>query len=419
MRSATVCTVTLAWASALAAGAAAAADNYSASYTNVNGQTLDSTASTLSGLLRDVAAVPVGAGRLTPISLGLRGVSANLLGQAQPLANGTQFTGQLQIPSSGTNTQFTGPSWADVTDQLRRFLLQGTEARRLQREQARLSPFDPVAGNPGSLMARRVAADFDSAFVPFASNLSEAPVQVAQLGGLPAGALRGPLPTLPGLGAQLGLLHDKQQWQRSLTVPLSLTLRSDLDPRRQLSFSLPLTVSDVEGARAVQGSLATALRLPLSKDWSLSGSLGYSLVSAKDLGGAGKLGSLSLTSSYVWRGQGSDVALGNMIGHYRALGGRLSGIDTGSGIANTVLRNGLLWSMPAPSWLGFGRSIEYRVVNTHYTGSALYLRNYSEAGIDVGTNRRADSTRGYMQGGVSVLFSSKTTGFAAHYSHWF
>ena len=400
-------------------GTAAAADNYSASYTDVQGQPLSTASSTLDGLLRDIGNVPIPAGRAQPFGLQLRGVSGTLAGTAALLGNGTVFTGQLQLPSTGANAQFTAASWAQVLDQVRRFLLQGSEAQRLQRESARLSPFDPVAGNPGSLMARRVAADFDSAFLPFATNLTDGPVQVAQLGGLPAGAVRGPLPALPGLGAQVGLLRDAGLSERSLTVPLSLTLRSDLDPRRQVAFSLPLTVSDVGGARAVQGALAASLRLPLAKDWSLSGSASYAMVSAKDLGSAGKIGSLSLASSYVLRGQSGDLAIGNMIGHYRTLGGRLNGVDTGSGIANTVLRNGLLWSMPAPTWLGFGRSVEARFVNTHYTGTALYLRNYSEVGLDVGTNKRADSTRGYMQGGLSLIVSSKTSGVMAHFGSWF
>ena len=401
------------------AGAAAAADNYSANYTDPQGLPLSTPSSTLDGLLRDIGNVPIPTGRAQPFGLQLRGGPGTLAGTVAPLGNGTVFTGQLQLPSTGANAQFTAASWAQVLDQVRRFLLQGSEAQRLQRESARLSPFDPVAGNPGSLMARRVAADFDSAFLPFATNLTDGPVQVAQLGGLPAGAVRGPLPALPGLGAQVGLLRDAGLSERSLTVPLSLTLRSDLDPRRQVAFSLPLTVSDVGGARAVQGALAASLRLPLAKDWSLSGSASYAMVSAKDLGSAGKIGSLSLTSSYVLRGNSGDLAIGNMIGHYRTLGGRLNGVDTGSGIANTVLRNGLLWSMPAPAWLGFGRSVEARFVNTHYTGTALYLRNYSELGLDVGTNKRADSTRGYMQGGLSLIVSSKTSGVMAHVGSWF
>ena len=394
-----------------------AADNYTASY--LSGQRLPvlTGSSTLSGLLGDLGSVAIPAGQPQLFDLSLRGVPANL--SAVSLLATIGINAQLQIPSTGANASFAATTWPQVLDEVRKFLLQGAEARRLQRESARSSPFDPVAGNPGSLMARVVAADFAGGFTPFASNLTDGPLQVAQLGGLPAGAARGPLPALPGVGAQVGLLRDSGRAQRSLTLPLSLTLRSDLDPRRQFSVSLPLTVADSDGARSVQGTLGTAVRLPINREWALSGNLGYSIVSAKDLGSAGKIGSISVTSSYVVRGAGSDLALGNMIGHYRTLGGTVSGIDTGSGVSSTVLRNGLLWSMPAPSGLGGGRSIEYTFVNTHYLGSDLYLRNYSELGVAVGTNKRADSTRSYMQGGLSLLLSSKTRGVVANFGYWF
>ena len=404
---------------------ASAAENYTANYPNVARQPVDLASSTLGGLLNGIAAVPVAgsasaaSGAPVPFTLSLRGVAANLSGSTALLGNTTVLNGQLAIPSTGANASFTAPSWPEVVEQIKRFLSQGAEARRLQRELARSSPFDPVAGNPSSLMARRVAQDFAGAFVPFASNLSEAPVQVAQAGGLPAGAVRGPLPSLPGAGVQLGLLRDHGRSAKSLTIPLSYTLRSDLDPRRQFSVSLPLTVADVDGARTQQGALAVAMRQPVARDWALSGNAGFAIVRASDLGSAGKIGSLSLGSSLVWRGASSDLVMGNLIGHYRTLGGTVNGFDTGSGISNTVFRNGLLWSMPAPAWLGFGRSIEYSVVNTHYTGTELYLRNYSELGLSIGSNKRADSTRSYMQGGLSLLVSAKTTGLVASYGYWF
>ena len=75
--------------------------------------------------------------------------------------------------------------------------------------------------------------------------------------------------------------------------------------------------------------------------------------------------------------------------------------------------------MPAPAGLGAGRSIEYTFVNTHYLGTDLYLRNYSELGVTVGTNKRADSTRSYMQAGLSLLLSSRTKGGMAHFGYWF
>jgi hypothetical protein len=269
-------------------------------------------------------------------------------------------------------------------------------------------------------MARMVAFDFGSAFFPFASNIAEGDAQVAQAGGLPAGAVRGPLPTLPGLGLQVAQWRDSGQTARALALPLSMTWRSDLDPRRQVSLYLPLAISDVNGARTTQGSAGAALRLPLARDWALSGNVGYSILKATDLGTAGKMASVSLTSSYVFRTGSGDLALGNMIGRYETLSGTVGGIDTGSGIANTVFRNGLLWSMGAPGWLGgFGRSVEFTLVNTHYTGSELYLDNYTEIGITLGTNRRADSQRSYLQGGLSYLGSSKTQGVMAHFGYWF
>ena len=161
------------------AGMALAADNYSARYTDIQGQPLGTSASTLDGIIRNVSAVPIAAGRVQTFGLSLRGVQAGLDGVVTPLSASTVYTGVLQVPSTGASAQFNGASWAEVMDQVRRFLLQGSEAQRLQRESARTSPFDPVAGNPGSLMARRVAADFDSAFLPFASNLTDGPVQVA------------------------------------------------------------------------------------------------------------------------------------------------------------------------------------------------------------------------------------------------
>ena len=409
-----------AWACcALWAGHAAAADNYTASYPLASGPQVVTGSSSLSGMLQSIGLATITPSVPVPFDLSLRGVPANLSGAAVNLGNAAVFAGQLRIPSTGANAQFTAPTWTAVLDQVQRFLLQGPEAVALQRESVRSSPFDPVAGNPSSLMARVVAYDFNSAFLPFASNVADGPVQVAQAGGLPIGAVRGPLPTLPGLGAQAGIFRDDGRAAKSLTIPLSLTLRSDLDPRRQFSFSLPLTVTDVDGAGSVQGTLGAAVRLPVNREWALSGNLGYSIVSSEDLGSAGKIGSLSVTSSYVVRTESGDLGLGNMIGYYRTLSGTISGIDTVSGISNTVFRNGLLWSMPAPGWIGLGRSIEYSFVNTTYTGSELYLRSYNELGLTIGTNKRADSTRSYMQGGLSVLFSAKTTGLMASYGYWF
>jgi hypothetical protein len=326
----------------------------------------------------------------------------------------------LSIPSLGVNNQFfTGQTGDETFAQLKAFLTQGSFATELQRESARTSPFDPVAGNPTSLMARAVAFDFFNAFYPFASNNEEDSGMIAQTGAaLPTGAARGPFRPLPGIGAYYGNYRDQGQTTQSLTIPLSLTLRSDLDPRRQFSLTLPITVQEVDGARVYQGMFGASLRLPLARDWAITPSLGYAQVRATELGTAGQIGAAALTSAYVFRTDYGDLALGNLVGYYRTLGGTIQGISTASGIANTVFRNGLLWSEKA-RWLASGITIEYSIVNTYYTGTALYDRNYTEIGVALGSNKRADSVRAYMQGGLTYLFSSKTKGVTANFGYWF
>lgn len=397
---------------ALVATAAQAADNYSATFFSSDDEMETSEGYATLGKLIDGLAYGLANGSASQSDLSLRGVGARLVDSGGPCCI------SLAIPSLGITQDFSGPTYTEVVEQIRNFLTKGPQASRLQRESARNSPFDPVAGNPSSLMARIVAHDFASAFFPFASNQADDNEKVAQAGGLPAGAVRGPMNNLPGLGLQLGLLRDGDRKVKMLSVPLSFTMRSDLDPRRQLSIFLPLAVADVDGARTTQGTLGAAVRLPLATNWALSTSLGYSILDAKDLGTAAKMGSFSMTSSYVFRGQRSSLGIGNMIGYYRTLSGTVSGISTGSGVANTVFRNGLLWSMPA-SWAGFGSSVEYTLVNTQYTGTALYLKNYTELGASLGSNKRADSNRGYWQGGLSYLFSSKTKGVTGSWSLWF
>jgi hypothetical protein len=383
-------------------------DNFTVLYSQFNQITVTGGFKTLDQFIQSLKDA---ATQFSPnFTLGIRGIPATLG------TDGPTFLA-LSIPSLNINQFFSAQTADETFAQLKAFLTQSTVAGQIQRESARVSPFDPVAGNPSSLMARAVAWDFFNAFYPFASNLTEGSAMIAQVGGVPQGAVAGPFRSLPGIGARFDRFSDKGQSTTGFTLPLSYTIRSDLDPRRQFAVNLPLTVVDIDGARAYLGTLNTSLRLPLARDWAVTGALGYSQVRAPDLGTAGHLGSVALTSAYVFRTAYGDLGLGNMVGYYRTLSGHITGISTDSHIANTVLRNGLLWSEKA-SWLG-GLTIEYSIVNTQYLGTALYLKNYTELGVNVGSNKRADSVRSYAQGGLTYLFSSKTKGVMANASYWF
>ena len=63
--------------------------------------------------------------------------------------------------------------------------------------------------------------------------------------------------------------------------------------------------------------------------------------------------------------------------------------------------------------------MEYSAVNTYYAGTDLYLNSYTELRIAIGSNKRADSVRSYVQAGTGYLFSSKTHGWSADLGYWF
>jgi hypothetical protein len=69
----------------------------------------------------------------------------------------------------------------------------------------------------------------------------------------------------------------------------------------------------------------------------------------------------------------------------------------------------------------FGKpmSIEYGLIDTRFTGTELYLNNYQEISVTLGTNRSASSARSFLRAGASYLFSSKSKGLTLNLGYWF
>jgi len=367
-----------------------------------------------------------------PVSftINLRGLPASASFPNQG-ATGTGALLNFSMPGLGINQSFQGADRDASIQLLKDFLSNGSNAGRIQRGYVRASPFDPLAGNPASLEASMVARDFAPVFNAFSSNevegrpqqtvLAMAPGPVSDLAqaGM-SGILGGPqsFRPMPGLGAQYGNFHEQGLTAQTVTIPLSLTFRSDLDPRRQLSLNMPIGLNNIQGATGYSVGLGGSLRYPMATRWALVGSLGYGMTASPDLGSAGQMASASVASSYLIRTEPVDLIIGNMIGYYRAIATTLGGISADPRIGNTAFRNGVLVSRKT-DWIGGGLSLEGSLVNTYYAGTPLYSNNYTEVRVGLGSNRRADSVRGYVQGGASYLFSSRTRGFGVDLGWWF
>jgi len=336
------------------------------------------------------------------VALDFRGLGMNL---AYPV-NSTTLT--LNIPSIGlVNKTFTGATRDQSQEQLKDFFKKdgGAVLNALMKKLAETSAVDPIAGNPNSMQAGMVSGDFDRNFTSHASNIKSAQTTSAVSG-------------LVGLGLRFGSYDIDGRQSDSITLPLSYTSRSDLDPRRQLTISAPITYTTVEGGKVYSFNPGVAYRIPMNDNWALTPAVGYGLTGSEDLASLAQMVSGSLTSSYVINMDKFDIAIGNMVGYYQTLKASSGDYSYDPGIKNTIFRNGVMLSQPINAF-GQGMSIEYSLIDTRFTGDALYIDGYDEIGVTLGTNKSANSSRSYLRAGLTYLFSDKAKGFTANVGYWF
>lgn len=309
----------------------------------------------------------------------------------------------LNIPTLGITQTFNGGTRNASEDQLKEYFKKNIDdiLGRLGKELARVSPVDPIAGNPNSLMSQLVMLDFNNAFTGFATNIKG-----------------GESGNLIGIGFGFGQYRQAGVTSRSYTLPLSYTFRNDLDPRRQIAFRLPITVTDADGSKGYYVGLGGSYRFPVNDNWSLMPAVNYAVAGSQDLGSLAAIASVSLTSSYIIGFDKFDLAIGNMAGYYTAVKAKSGDYGYDPGISNTVLRNGAMLSHPI-SIGGSTMSIEYSLVDTLFLGDDLYVDHFDEIGISLGTNKRATSARSYFRSGISYLHSSKSKGFNVSLGYWF
>ncbi len=271
---------------------------------------------------------------------------------------------------------------------------------------------DPVAGNPNSLMSTMIAADFEQAFFSDFSHIASPEGQAAGEAGRAA-------MTQMGMGLEYAHMSPGGISVDSFTIPLSYTIRNDLDPRRQLLLRLPISIVDVDGAKAYHLGFGASYRYPMNASWSLVPSFNYAFTAATDLGSTAQMASVGLTSTYYWRMDGYDVGMGNMLGYVTTMPFSYRGYDYDPGINNTVLRNGLMVSVPV-TVQGRKMHFEASVVDTRFFGSDLYADNYQELRFTLGTTRSAKTaSTGLFRVGLSLLHTPRDNGYKVELGYWF
>ncbi|MCB1888499.1 MAG: hypothetical protein KDH20_12910 [Rhodocyclaceae bacterium] len=311
--------------------------------------------------------------------------------------SGAELT--FSIPDLGINETFVGADRDASQDLLEDYLKDSGVIADIMKYQAANSPHSPISG-PGGVIPTAVSSDFSETFDTMPAETSGEPVSV--------------------IGAGLGFssLSVDDRDTTVTTIPISYAVRNTIDPRRQLVFSMPITIADTDGAKAYSVSLGVGYRFPINEAWTLTPAIRYGVTASEDLATVAGVASATLSSTYALRFDGFDMAIGNMLGYYTTTKVSAGDYSFDPDINNTVLRNGVMLSQPV-TWGGKKLAIEYSVIDTRYLGTEIYVDNTQELGITVGTNRSAFSSRSYLRGGINLLRGKDTTGISLNIGYWF
>ncbi len=307
----------------------------------------------------------------------------------------------------GDKGSFTGATRKESQRMLEDYIKKNGIIGKIMSYQAQHSATSPITG-VGGMIPMMMTADFNASF-------TASPTAVAA-----AATSAGSNNNLIGVGLSYGSYNVSNSGDKVTTasIPLSYTIRNDIDPRRQLSFSMPITVVEVGSAKTVHSGLGVSYRLPVNDNWTITPSARYSAVASADRATVATLYSASVASNYVIPMSGFDIAIGNMLGYYQT--GKFSAGDYSfdPAIKSMAMRNGVMLSQP----VNFGKkmTVEYSLIDTRYFGGDKpFLDNFQEFGITIGTNKSAQDARSFVRGGVTFMRGPNTQGFTANIGYWF
>ncbi len=310
----------------------------------------------------------------------------------------------LSIPDIGVTETFTGSTRDESQDLLTEWLKSegGDTLTKILQKLAEVSPHDPIAGNPNSLMANMVSGDFERGMTGNSQRVET-----------------GINTNLISLGLRASSFDQDGIEGRSLTVPFQYLAKIDSNPGHQIIFDLPLTYYQLDEAQTYSIKVGLGYHFPITENWSLTPSLGTGLVGSIDLASVGQLISGAITSNYSRKVAGYRLGMGNMYGHYKTLKVKIGDIESDPQITNDVFRNAFFFSLTHPFITDAPVETEFFLYDTRYFGDKLYMDQYNEIGLSMGTDRDRKDVKKLLRLGLSYLFSPKTTGYTVNFGYSF
>jgi hypothetical protein len=310
-------------------------------------------------------------------------------------ANSTTFrisVPELDRAGERYTSVFTGPTrdaaYAQFDSYVNDIDIEDAErlVRLLLRALARTSPIDPLAGNPGSVQGSLVRAGLD-----LSSGDSAIEQDAASGGSNTAGD-----PWIVGVNYGWGSSNGGRYETRRVDGRVARSFRLNEGGRALLKFDMPISYSEVNGARAATAQLGVAVEVPLvARRWSLEPRLGYGITASDQIGSLGHMIATTIASRFIVGNIGRGrLVMGNMVGYTQTLSTGFSGYNINPGLKNWAFRNGLAYDLPL-KFRGLGRNTAMRAsyTFTNYAGDDLYFNKFHEFGLSFGLRGREESAR--------------------------
>lgn len=227
---------------------------------------------------------------------------------------------------------------------------------------------DPVTGGNG-LLQEMVAEDSSTAY------------------DLVKGADKG-LTKGYGAGLVAGHFSTADHSQTLITLPLSYTHYFE-DPRKKLKLTAPISYINVNGSKAYKGSVGVSYTMPMNDKWTLIPAARLGLVGSNDMGSSAAMASASVSNLYEVPYGDNHITLSNMVGALTTLDVKLGSLESPYDLNNQVIKNAVSVEIPQRFKMFGGKtSLEVTLANTQFFGEDLYIDNYTDIAVSMGTRRK-------------------------------
>lgn len=316
----------------------------------------------------------------------------------------------------GGNLVFEGATRDEAVEKFLDFLESSDVTTTILQEAVATTPFDPVAGNPDSLVSTMGRADADLAWA--AAGLDD--IEPAD-GTTPTTRMPGEVRISPSVGFFDVGGRDVQ----TLTVPVSY-VRPIGDNRWAVLFDANTKLIDSEGSLSGSLSAGFGVKAPLvyneNVKWRLVPQVRLGVVGSEDLGSAAIVYSGGVTSVASTQFGEVNAALMNSYTVYQSEGIEAGDFDIDYGLESQAFRNGVRFSGDT-SFLVFGRTATWEadIANTIYEGDEQFIDNFTEIAVSLGTRRvRNGWEQGALRGGITYIFGNEDyEGFKLNFGYTF